>query len=62
MFYRFLTLFVKSLAKIKVLVYSLVLAVAAIYMTLKASHYFPVRELHQTLNEEFPSAAYFVHL
>ncbi len=32
--------------KVKVLVYSLVLAAAAIHMTLQASHYLPVRELH----------------
>ncbi len=47
--------------KVKVLVYSLVLAVTAIHTTLQASHYLPVRELHWTFNE-FPSAAHFAHL
>ncbi len=47
--------------KVKVLVYSPVLAVAAIQTTLQASHYLPVRELHWTFNE-FPSAAHFAHL
>ncbi len=32
--------------KVKVLVYSLVLAAAAIHTTLQASHYLLVRELH----------------
>ena len=40
----------------------LVLAVAAIHTTLQASHYLPVRELRQTFNEEFPSAAHFAYL
>ncbi len=34
-----------QLLKVKVLVYSLVLAAAAIHTTLQASHYLPVREL-----------------
>ena len=46
----------------KVLVYSLALALAAIHMALQASHYLLVRELHQTFNEECPSAAHFAHL
>ncbi len=37
---------VPSTRKVKVLVYSLALAVAAIHTTLQASHYLPVRELH----------------
>ncbi len=48
--------------KVKVLVYSLVLAVAATHTTLQASHYLLVRELCQTFNAEFPSAAHFAHL
>ncbi len=47
--------------KVKVLVYSLVLALAAINTTLQASHYLQVREFHWTFNE-FPSAAHFAHL
>ena len=38
---------------VKVLVYSLVLVMAAIHTTLQASHYFPVRECHQTFKENF---------
>ncbi len=49
------------LPKVKVLVYSPVLALAAIHMTLQASHYLPVRELHQTF-DEFQSVAHFAHL
>ncbi len=30
----------------------------AVHTTLQASHYLPVRELHQTFNEKFPRAAY----
>ncbi len=38
------------------------LALSAIHMTLQASHYLPVRELCQTFNKEFSSAAHFAHL
>ncbi len=39
-------LYISRKVKVKVLVYSLVLAAAAIHTTLQASHYLPVRELH----------------
>ncbi len=44
--------------KVKVLVYNLPLAVTA--MTLQASQYLLMRELHQTFSKEFPSA--FLHI
>ncbi len=44
---------------VKVMGYSLVLALTAIRMTLQASHYHPVREISTTFNEEYPSAAHF---
>ncbi len=50
------------LIEVKVLVYSLVLAFAAIHMTLQVKHYLLVRELRRTFNEEFLSAAHFAYL
>ena len=47
--------------KLRSNVFTQTVAVTAIHTTLQASHYLPVQE-RQTFNEEFLSAAHFVHL
>ena len=48
--------------KVKVLVYGLEYNSVPLHMTLQASHYLLVREICETLNEDFSSAAHLAHL